>query len=157
MPHILFNGEKYNSIDEMPADQRAAYEQVMTILKDENNNGIPDLFEGDIVQKVMGMANTRIVVNGQEMQGFDSLSPEAHAKLEKVMSRLGLTELNSAGLPSQMARSETAFEQSPPLNTIVPSAISEETGSRTGVIIAVLAVLLLCALAAAGILLYLKF
>ena len=40
----------------MPADQRAAYEQVMAFMKDENNNSIPDMFEDDVIQKMIGMA-----------------------------------------------------------------------------------------------------
>ena len=51
MEIISFNGKTYNSLEEMPADQRAAYEQVMSFMKDENNNGIPDMFEGDVIQK----------------------------------------------------------------------------------------------------------
>jgi hypothetical protein len=165
MSQIFFNGKQYNSLDEMPADQRAAYEQVMAFMKDENNNGIPDLFEGDVIQKMMGMASTRVIVNGQEMQSFESLPPEARAKFEKAMSKLSQIGLISPGFSSQvpiqsapqLAQSEPAFKQSPPLIRSSPSVISEETGSRTGIIIAVLAVLLLCALAAAGILLYLRF
>src|SRR5512145_2855686 len=76
MEIVSFNGKTYNSLEEMPADQRAAYEQVMAFMKDENNNGIPDLFEGDVVQKMIGLAaNTHIVVNGQEMQGLEALPP----------------------------------------------------------------------------------
>ena len=165
MPQIFFNGKQYNSLDEMPADQRAAYEQVMAFMKDENNNGIPDLFEGDVIQKMMGMASTRVIVNGQEMQSFESLPPEACAKFEKAMSKLSQIGLISPGFPSQMpmqsapqmAPSEPAFKQSPPLIQSSPSVISKRQVRATGIIIAVLAVLLLCALAAAGIPLYLKF
>lgn len=164
MSYILFNGKRYNGIDEMPADQRAAYEQVMAFLKDENNNGIPDIFEGDVAQKIMGMVNTRVIVNGQEVQHLDSLPPEARDKFEKAMSRLSQIGLISPGFPSQvpmqsapkMAQSEPTFEQSQPLLKSSPSVISEETGSRTGIVIA-LVVLLLCALAVIGILVYLKF
>jgi len=85
---ISFNGKTYNSLEEMPADQRAAYEQVMSFMKDENNNGIPDMFEGDVIQKMMGMASTRVVVNGQEVLGMESMSPEARAKFDKAMAKL---------------------------------------------------------------------
>jgi hypothetical protein len=170
MAIISFNGKTYNSIEEMPADQRAAYEQVMSFMKDENNNGIPDMFEGDAIQKMIGMASTRVIVNGQEMQGVESLPPEARAKFEKAMlklSQLGILPQGQSamqGLPSQpplqaapqIAPSEPAFTPSP--SSFVqssPSAISEDTRPRTGIIIAiaVLAVLLVCALAAVGFLL----
>jgi hypothetical protein len=165
MEIVSFNGKTYNSLEEMPVDQRAAYEQVMAFMKDENNNGIPDLFEGDVIQKMIGLASTRVMVNGQEMQSLESLPPEARTKFEKAMtklSQLGIFPSGSQGFPSQLpvqttpqiAPSEPTFTQSPSsFMQSYPSAISEDSGSRTGIIIAVvvaLAVLLVCALAAAG-------
>jgi len=162
MEAISFNGKTYNSLEEMPADQRAAYEQVMAFMKDENNNGIPDLLEGDVVQKMLGMASTRVVVNGQEMQSLDSLPPEARAKFEKAMAKLSQLGLLSSGAqgtsqPSfqsapQIAPREPSFTQSPSVAQSSPSAISEDSGARTGIIIVavILAVLLVCALVAVG-------
>ncbi len=166
MATISFNGKTYNSLEEMPADQRAAYEQVMAFMKDENNNGIPDLFEGDVIQKMLGLANTRVVVNGQEVQTLDSLPPEARAKFEKAMtklSQLGVLPQGAQGFPSQtpfqsapqITSREPIFQQSPAFTQSSPPVISEDTGPRTAIIIgaAILAVLLLCALAAVGFLL----
>jgi hypothetical protein len=157
MEIISFNGKTYNSLDEMPADQRAAYEQIMDFMQDKNNNGIPDLFEGDVFQKMIGMASTTSVINGQEVQSIDSLPPETRAKFEKSMVLLSRMGLLPKGMPSfsssttQAAPIATpAFKPSPPITQSSPSAISEDSGSRTGIIIAVVAVLLLCALAAAG-------
>ena len=42
---IVFNGQQYSSVDEMPAGVRQAYEQAMGVLADSNRDGIPDLFE----------------------------------------------------------------------------------------------------------------
>jgi len=170
MTIISFNGKTYNSLEEMPADQRAAYEQVMSFMKDENHNGIPDMFEGDAIQKMIGMASTRIMVNGQEMQGMESLSPEARAKFDKAMQKLsqlgilpsatsGTSEAQGFSSPAtpQIAPSEPAFTQSPSsfLQSSSPSAISEDTGPRFGIImIAILAVFLVCALATIGFLLF---
>lgn len=42
---IVFNGREYRSADEMPADARSAYEQAMSVFKDSDRNGVPDLFE----------------------------------------------------------------------------------------------------------------
>ena len=152
----------------MPADQRAAYEQVMAFMKDENHNGIPDMFEGDIVQKMMTMASTRVIVNGQEMQNIESLPPEARAKYDKAMlklSQLGILPSGAQGmqgLPSQsqtqsapqIAPSEPAFTQSPSFLQSTPSAITEDTKPNSGIIIAaILGLLLLFALVAVGLLL----
>lgn len=169
---ISFNGRTYNSLEEMPADQRAAYEQVMSFMKDENNNGIPDMFEGDVIQKMMGLASTQIIVNGQEVKSFESLPPEARAKFDKAMlklSQLGILPQGTQAMqgfssqPSlqstpQIASSEPTFVQSPSFMQSSPSAISEDAKPRTGMLIAVLVVSLLCALTigAAFILLYIN-
>lgn len=42
---IIADGDAYNSLDELPPDVRAKYEQAMGTL-DSNRNGVPDFFEG---------------------------------------------------------------------------------------------------------------
>jgi hypothetical protein len=42
---MLFDGREYNSIDELPPEARAKYDQAMGTL-DTNRNGIPDFMEG---------------------------------------------------------------------------------------------------------------
>ena len=163
MDIISFNGKTYNSLEEMPADQRAAYEQIMAFMKDENHNGIPDMFEGNVIQKMMAMANTRIVVNGQEMHSLESLPPEVRAKYDNAMQKLSQLGITPAGFASpmqaqaapQMAHVEPAFTQSPSLMQSTSSAISEDPGSRTGIIIAALAAALLCAIVLAGVFIFL--
>jgi hypothetical protein len=166
METISFNGKTYNSLEEMPADQRAAYERVMDFMKDENNNGIPDMFEGDVIQKMIAMAGTRVVFNGQEVQSIESLSPAARVKYEDAMLKLNQMGLLPQGHPYQPAqpslqakpafqKSEPAFKSSPPLMPSSPSAIVEDSGSRTGIIIAAVIVLLLCALTLAGVFVFL--
>lgn len=163
---ISFNGKTYNSLEEMPADQRAAYEQVMAFMKDENNNGIPDMFEGDVIQKMIGLAaNTRIVVNGQEVQGLEALPPEAREKFDSAMQMLGRLGILPAGTQGtsfqsapQISTKEPTFAKSPSIIQSTPSAISEDTGSRTAfILLAVFGVLVLCVAAAAvGFLLFMR-
>jgi len=158
MEIVSFNGKTYNSLEEMPADQRAAYEQVMAFMKDENNNGIPDMFEGDVIQKMIGLAtNTRIVINGQEVQSLEALLPEAREKYDKamqVLSRMGMLPAGTQGTSFQSAPQiltrEPTFAKSPSIIQSSPSAISEDTGSRTAhILLAVFGILVLCAAAAA--------
>ena len=150
MEIISFNGKTYNSLEEMPAEQRAAYEQIMDFMQDKNNNGIPDLFEGDALQKMIGMSqNTNIIINGKQMQSLDSLPPEARAKFEKSMTLISHMGLLPKSTPA-FTQSEPAFKSAPPITRSSPTAISEDTGSQTGMIIAIVAVLLLCAAAAAA-------
>jgi len=54
---VIANGKEYNSLDELPPDIRAKYEQAMGSL-DTNRNGMPDLLEG--------MINTSSVVSATE-------------------------------------------------------------------------------------------
>jgi len=159
MDIVSFDGKTYNSLEEMPADQRAAYEQVMAFMKDENNNGIPDMFEGDVIQKMIGLAaNTRIIVNGQEVQGLEALPPEARAKFDNAMQMLGRLGILPAGTHGtsfqsapQISTREPVFAKSPSIIQSSPSAISEDSGSRTGIILlAILGILVLCALVAAA-------
>jgi hypothetical protein len=127
------------------------------------------MFEGDVVQKMMKMASTRIIVNGQEAQSIESLPPEARAKFDKAMLKLsqlgilppamqGTQELLSQSLMQsapQIAPSEPTFTQSPSLMQSVPSAISEDTAPRIGTIVGILilVVFFLCTIAAVGFLL----
>ena len=54
---IIANGTEYNSLDELPPDIRAKYEQAMGSL-DTNRNGVPDFLEG--------MMNTSNQTNNME-------------------------------------------------------------------------------------------
>ena len=49
---ITVNGQTYNSVDEMPPDVRRQYEQVMSLMADRNNNGVPDIMEGGELPRV---------------------------------------------------------------------------------------------------------
>src|SRR5438309_8870127 len=43
---IMFNGQEYSSVDEMPEDARAAYKLAMgALLSDANHDGVPDIFK----------------------------------------------------------------------------------------------------------------
>ena len=43
---ITVNGQTYSSVDEMPPEVRRQYEQVMSLMADRNNDGVPDILEG---------------------------------------------------------------------------------------------------------------
>ena len=43
---IIFNGQEYSSVEEMPPEIRRSYQQAMSgVLVDSNRNSIPDMFE----------------------------------------------------------------------------------------------------------------
>lgn len=71
---ILFDGKQFNSIDELPPDARARYEQALGTL-DANRNGIPDFVEG----MIGGMA--------QSQQGTPAVSTSSGTDTTRHASR----------------------------------------------------------------------
>ena len=47
MPKIFFEGRDYDNPEQMTPEARARYEKAAQMLPDRDNNGIPDLLEGD--------------------------------------------------------------------------------------------------------------
>lgn len=147
MSQIHFNGKTYNDIAEMPAMERKAYEQLMSIFKDEDQDGVPDIFQGDVIGNIVKAASTTVVVDGQPVSGLGEMTPEQRAKLEK-----GLTKLQELGFISQVP--DLSGSQAPtwqdaeirPSSQIISSssAIQEDRGPRVGMILAVVLLLALC-------------
>ncbi len=89
MPQIKFNGKTYNSLAEMPATERQAYEQLMDVFQDKNQDGIPDIFQGDVVSNIVkAAATTSFVVDGKRVGGLNQMTQEQRIKLEKSMALL---------------------------------------------------------------------
>ena len=150
MPKIHFNGKTYNDIAEMPAMERQAYEQLLTIFKDEDQDGVPDVFQGDVVGNLLKAATTTVIVDGQPVSGLGTMTPEQRAKFEK-----GLAKLKDWGLISQVPDLESdtrepSWEDAEirPSRPIIqnPSAIQEEGSGamRTFMLLAVVGVVILC-------------
>jgi hypothetical protein len=113
---IVIDGKTYKSVDEMPPDIRAKYEEAMrsldkdrngmpdildnaNLFEDKNKNGMPDAFEG--LATFQGstpnvMSSTKILVNGQVYDGLDQLPPEIRARYEQAM---GAMDANRNGIP----------------------------------------------------------
>lgn len=140
---ITFNGKSYNSIEEMPANERQAYESMFQIFKDENGNGIPDFMEGDMVKNVMNAFTSNVVYNGKVYTNMDELPPEARQKLNDAMGKL-----NQLGVVTNVPAAQTrqpfdpAFKPSKPL---IPQEPVIEESRNWVVIIGFLAALLVCA------------
>ena len=146
---IIFNGKTYNSLEEMPANERQAYEQMSQIFKDENGNGIPDFLEGDIVKNVMTAFANVIHYDGKVYNNMDELPPEARQKMQdafNVLNRLGVV---TAAPSTQTGQAfEPAFKASKPLLAQEP-AIQESGGRNWMIIIGFLGAILVCAVALA--------
>ncbi len=68
MPSYVVNGRKYNSIDEMSAADRQAYQQAMDTLAD--NGGFPNLFDKNTTVQTTHTTNVseQHVINGSSDQ-----------------------------------------------------------------------------------------
>jgi hypothetical protein len=96
---INFNGRMYNSVEEMPPDIRRAYEQVMGIFSDKDQNGVPDAFEGIAsagAEPIGLQSNNIFIYEGRRYQSVDELPLEARQKYEQALGRL---DANRNGMP----------------------------------------------------------
>jgi len=156
---INFNGRTYNSLEEMPLNERQAYEQLQKIFVDANGNGIPDFLEGDVAQKVISAFTNTINYQGRVYNSLDELPVEARQKVQAAFAKLnqmGILGPNAAVKePSKPPAFDFAFKPSTPL---IPtdSAIGEESRAKTSglVIIIALVGLLVLGAAVAAILLF---
>jgi hypothetical protein len=106
---ITINGQQYNSIDEMPPEVRALYEQSMSILADRNGNGIPDIMEGGNVKitggenfKMISAVSRKITVNGESYENFEDLPAEVKEKFREA--RIRTQEALGGPAPTTMPR-----------------------------------------------------
>jgi hypothetical protein len=88
---IQFNGKDYASIEEMPADERRRYEQVMQmarpLLPDADQNGVPDVLEVGNHLGVRATVHTKIVVNDRTYTSPEELPPDLRQKYDEAMQR----------------------------------------------------------------------
>jgi len=160
MPAINFNGKTYNNLEEMPANERAAYEQLAKIFVDKNGNGIPDFMEGDMVRNVMTAFTSSVNVNGQVYNNLNELPPDVRAKVQGAFERLaslGIVTnspqmMTTAGNPPSSPES-VAISQPFSSGAYTP-AIQEDTGARIMPWVIAALVLVLCLAAAAAIGIY---
>ena len=148
MPQIHFNGKTYNDIAEMPATERQAYEQLMAIFKDENQDGVPDIFQGDVIGNLLKAATTSVYVDGKQVSGLGELTTEQRVKIEQGMAKLKEWGLISQipTMPGYSHAPQDEFAEIRPSKPIIqsPSAIQEESGPRWILVIAILAAAGVC-------------
>lgn len=108
---IHFNGKTYLNVDEMPPDIRQVYEQVNGLFADKNQNGIPDMLEGnrsdagmkytladdnqngvpDIFENAQDsnvIQTTTFVVDGKTYQNPDDMPAEARQRYQAAMAKI---------------------------------------------------------------------
>jgi hypothetical protein len=126
MPVIFFNGKTYNSLDEMPANERQAFDQLSTMFVDKDGNGIPDFLEGDMAKNVMTAFTSSVNLNGQTYNGLNELPPEVRAKVQgafQKLSELGIVTKDSPGM-IQVQAAQTGQTQMAPSQPLVTPQFS---------------------------------
>jgi hypothetical protein len=83
MPKFVVNGQEYASIEAMPPEARAAYQQMQGLFADQNNNGVPDLFEG------AGVNMQTMTIDSSTASGRTLSPEEARRVAEQVMGAFG--------------------------------------------------------------------
>ena len=126
---ITFNGKTYNSVEEMTAEERQAYEAIMNVFGDKNQNGVPDILEnmrGGVTHQPFNlqMSSTTIVHNGQVYHSADELPADLRAKYEAKMSALdadhnGIPDF-AEGMKGVMGSSAAASPAPSPAASLAP-------------------------------------
>lgn len=124
---IIFEGKMYDSVDQLPPEARAKYEQAMSKLADANKNGVPDVLENLPHAGTMFMSTNKILFEGKAYDSVDQLPPEARTKYEQAMSKL--TDANKDGVPDIL---ENVLNSTPTITTTEFGVISPKTIIQTG-------------------------
>lgn len=155
MPVIVFNGKTYNSIEEMPANERQAFEQMSHMFVDKNGNGIPDFLEGDMVQKVLAVhsSNMHVTVNGKPYHTLEDLPPDLRQNVDQafqMLSNMGILS-NIPNVQAPQANREAVVESRPFIAPQSSPVIEEDQGNRSIFSLVIIGVVLCFALTSAAI------
>jgi hypothetical protein len=115
---ITFNGQEYDSPEAMPPEVRQLYQMMTSMLADNNQDGIPDIFAGSAgnVNSTL-FQTTQFIVDGQAYSSLDELPPEARQKYEQEIGRF---DANRNGIPDLL-------EGSPFGAAVQPAAVPPAT------------------------------
>ena len=147
---ILFNGQEYNSVDEMPVEVRYAYQEVLEVLEDKDKNGVPDILEhGAQAGKARVVVNTRYKVNGQEYENKDDLPADVQEALVKLNVDKGASRMPPTPNPMPVIPSPSAEIWPPPSQPIIPPTqnVAKTTDRRFYVALGVIVLLLVIIIA----------
>jgi len=138
-PKIVIDGKEYEGLEQLPEELKRA-------LKDQDGNGIPDLFEGKFsfsdIKNLMSYAwknpgALQVKVQGQTVTNLDQLPPEAKAKMQAAMQRLKIS--SPAAAPAAPSAS--------PRNLHAMGAPGQKSGGAWALLMIVIGLLLSLAIA----------
>jgi len=77
---IVFNGREYDSVEQMPPEERQQYLLVVSALGDKDGDGVPDILQ----QSGSGDIQDSIIYEGREYKDRSALPPEVREALERT-------------------------------------------------------------------------
>jgi hypothetical protein len=98
---IIFNGQTYNRVEDMPPEARQAYDQAMGMLADKNQDGKPDAAQWSAGAAPNIFGSTEFVINGQAVNGLQDLPPETRQQIEQAMRAM---DADGNGVPDFLER-----------------------------------------------------
>jgi len=124
------------------------YDQLMSVMRDEDGDGVPDIFEGDVVSNIIDVVK-KASGDSEGISALEQMSPAMRARISK-----GVAKLQEFGLLSGMPDLPYDSQASPswedteirPSKPIIPSpsAIQEDSGSRRLLVIAIFVAVGIC-------------
>jgi hypothetical protein len=105
---IVFNGKEYNSIEEMPAEARQAFEQAME--------------RAPILGSQSQQSSSTIVYNGSEFQRPEDLPPEIRQTYQKVLDSLDTDHNGIPDMFEEHPAAPAAAVVTQPAESIIPAA-----------------------------------
>ena len=154
---IMFNGKTYNSLEEIPANERQAYEQLQQIFVDANGNGIPDFLEGDVAKKVITAVSSVVNYDGRTYNSLDELPPDTRQKVQDAFAKLNEMGIINPNAATQDSSKHPAFDFAfQPSKPLIPQEPTGSGANRNLVIIIVVVVALIVCGAGAALFLFLQ-
>jgi hypothetical protein len=100
---ISFNGQEYDGPEAMPPEVRQMYQMMTSMLADNNQDGMPDIFAGGTGNvKSTVFQTTQFIVDGKAYSSLDELPANARQKYEQA---LGGFDANRNGIPDLLENS----------------------------------------------------
>lgn len=135
MATIIFNGKTYNSVEEMPALEQQAFEQLSSMFVDKNGNGIPDFLEGDLASNIITAVTSNVNINGKTYNNVNELPDDMRQRVQgafEKMAELGLVTKTSSPMIAQVSSVKVAPKpqaiSQPIVSQEYPSTIQEVSG-----------------------------
>jgi hypothetical protein len=114
---ITFNGQTYDSIENMPPEVREQYQAVLNALSGEDHAEVASLLEGGAGIRIKTTVRRKIRVGGKDYDSVDQLPPELRAAYERATGQA------AGGLPAS----------APVITSSIPAPTDRE-GSAVGTI-----------------------